>query len=299
MDYELLLFDRIEVIRSVNAQYNLENNAYLSFSGGKDSTVLHYLLDLAIPGNSIPRVYINTGIEYNDVVDYVKTLAKQDSRIEVVDSKKNIKKILDEYGYPFKSKEHSLRVEQFNKGSNANFIKKYLRKTDYKGGYVCPKKLLYQFQEKGKYHYSNHCCDKLKKKVAVEWQRKNNRTIVLTGMRSDEGGNRKKIKDCILTDKKGNLKKFHPLLVVDENFLNEFIKRNKIRLCKLYYPPFYFKRTGCKGCPYAIDLEEELQKMEIYLPTERKQCEWIWKPVYEEYRRLGYRLKKEEKISLF
>lgn len=35
---------------------------------------------------------------------------------------------------------------------------------------------------------------------------------------------------------------------------------------------------------------------------ERKQCEIIWKPVYDEYRRLGYRLKKNEKykqMSLF
>ena len=35
------------------------------------------------------------------------------------------------------------------------------------------------------------------------------------------------------------------------------------------------------------------------MPNERKQCEYIWKPVYEEYRRLGYRLKKVEKIKLF
>lgn len=45
-DYELLEIDRIAKIQSINKQYDLENNAYLSFSGGKDSKVLHYLLDL-------------------------------------------------------------------------------------------------------------------------------------------------------------------------------------------------------------------------------------------------------------
>lgn len=55
-DYELTLFDRIEVIKSTNKKYDLEHNAYLSFSGGKDSTVLHYLLDIALPNNQIPRV---------------------------------------------------------------------------------------------------------------------------------------------------------------------------------------------------------------------------------------------------
>lgn len=29
--------------------------------------------------------------------------------------------------------------------------------------------------------------------------------------------------------------------------------------------------------------------MDKYFPAERKQCEYIWKPIYEEYRRIGYR----------
>lgn len=32
--------------------------------------------------------------------------------------------------------------------------------------------------------------------------------------------------------------------------------------------------------------------MEKLLPNERKACEIIWKPVYDEYRRIGYRLNK-------
>ena len=39
------------------------------------------------------------------------------------------------------------------------------------------------------------------------------------------------------------------------------------------------------------DLEHQLQVMEQLLPIERKQCEVIWKPVYDEYRKIGYRLK--------
>ena len=58
-DYEFLLADRISKIKSINDRYDLSNKAYLSFSGGKDSTVLHYLIDEALPDNSIPRVYFN------------------------------------------------------------------------------------------------------------------------------------------------------------------------------------------------------------------------------------------------
>ena len=69
---EFLLADRITKIKSINEQYDLEHNAYISFSGGKDSTVLSHLIDEALPGNNIPRVYINTGIEYKMVVAFVE-----------------------------------------------------------------------------------------------------------------------------------------------------------------------------------------------------------------------------------
>lgn len=53
-----------------------EGNFYISFSGGKDSTVLHHLIDEAIPGNKISRVFINTGIEYEFIRKYVIDLKK-------------------------------------------------------------------------------------------------------------------------------------------------------------------------------------------------------------------------------
>ena len=51
-DYELTLFDRIEMIRKTNKKYDLEKNGYVSFSGGKDSMVLSALIDMALPNNS-------------------------------------------------------------------------------------------------------------------------------------------------------------------------------------------------------------------------------------------------------
>ena len=41
--------------------------------------------------------------------------------------------------------------------------------------------------------------------------------------------------------------------------------------------------------------QKQLDIMEELLPNEKKQCELIWKPVYDEYRRIDYRLRKEEK----
>lgn len=68
---EFLLQDRLNVIRDTINKYG-EENFYLSFSGGKDSTVVHHLLDMALPENRIPRVFSNTGIEYNAIVEIVR-----------------------------------------------------------------------------------------------------------------------------------------------------------------------------------------------------------------------------------
>ena len=77
--------------RDTNRKYDLENNSYISFSGGKDSTALHHLVDIVLPGNKIPRVYCNTGIEYRDIADFVKKLQESDDRIIIIQPKKNIK----------------------------------------------------------------------------------------------------------------------------------------------------------------------------------------------------------------
>ena len=298
LEFELLEFDRINVIKDTINKYGIDN-FYLSFSGGKDSTILHYLLDKAIPNNTIPRVFINTGIEYNDIVNFTLELAKNDNRFVILKPQQSISKTLEKYGYPFKSKEHSLRVYEFNKGSKSPYIKKYITGIDKKGKetpFCCPKILLYQFQEQGKYNYSNLCCYKLKKEPVHKWEKENKKPIVITGMRNEEGGNRKNL-GCIITNNKGKLLKFHPLIKVNEQWENWFINKYNIKLCKLYYPPYNFKRTGCKGCPFNLQLQEQLDTMAIYMPQEKKQCEIIWKPVYDEYRRLNYRLK--DKITIF
>lgn len=119
----------------------------------------------------------------------------------------------------------------------------------------------------------------------------NNKSIAITGIRGAEGGMRGLVGCTIFKDKK--LIKFHPLQVISDEWEDEFIKRNNIQLCELYYPPYNFKRTGCKGCPFALGLQEQLLTMKKLLPNEYKQCLHLWKPVYDEYVRLGYRLSKD------
>lgn len=127
-DNELLLFDRVNVIKDTIKKYG-EENFYLSFSGGKDSTVLHHLLDMAIPNNKIPRVFINTGIEYLKIVEFVKEMAKNDSRFVILAPSVKPKEMLEKYGYPFKSKQHSHNFEvYFHNRKEFNEIKEKIDK---------------------------------------------------------------------------------------------------------------------------------------------------------------------------
>ena len=290
---EFLLQDRITKIRSVNEKYNLEDKSYISFSGGKDSSVLSKLFDLAIPGNSIPRVFINTGIEYNMIVDFVKDCKEHDERIIIIKPSQDIKHVLEKYGYPFKSKEHSQKVSYYQNGGLEKTVVDYLGRGD-KKTFTCPKKLEYNFTPEFTLKVSDKCCYKLKKEPADSWSSENKKPVAITGMRKNEGGIRRSIKSCTVfyDDECKELKKFHPLLPVNDDFINWFIKSYNVNLCCLYSPPYNFKRTGCKGCPYSTDLKKQLEIMKNYLPAERKQCETIWKPVYEEYRLTGYRLEK-------
>lgn len=292
---ELILYDRIDHIKNT-LNKNIDNT-YISFSGGKDSTILHYLIDIAIPNNDIPRVFINTGIEYNDIVNFVKDLQKNDDRIIIINSGINIKNMLETYGYPFKSKEHSKKLDLYQHGSSSEWITNYLDEHKI-SKFKCPKVLRYQFNKNYNIKISDKCCQKLKKDVLHNYEKNNNKKCGITGMRNSEGGQRANL-NCILLDKKGNLKRYHPLAKVTDEWCEWFIEKYNIKLCKLYYEPFNFKRTGCKGCPFSLDLQKQLDIMEKYLPQELLQCEKIWEVVYKDYRAHNYRLKNKKQLELF
>lgn len=287
-DNEFLLHDRITKIQSVIRKYG-EENFYISFSGGKDSTVLSALVDMALPDNKIPRVYANTGIELNMIRDFVFDMAKADDRVVILKPSVSIKPMLEKEGYPFKSKEHSLYVSEYQRmGGKSACYTRYLHPEEKRKRYGCPKILTYQFTSDFNLKISKKCCDRLKKEPMHNWQKEHKKTFTITGMRADEGGSRNNITCFNLKNKR-----FHPLAPVTKSWEEWFIEEYNIRICDIYKEPYNFSRTGCKGCPFALNLQEELDTLERFFPKERAQCEIIWKPVYDEYRRIGYRLKKK------
>lgn len=296
MDNEFLLQDRIQKIQQIIKKYG-EDNFYMSFSGGKDSTVLSALIDMALPENKIPRVYANTGIEYRLILDFVEREREKPHSWELIILKPKvpIKPMLEKEGYPFKSKFHSKYVYLWWRNKSKT-TEEYYKRTSNWHNRMCPKILQYQFEQKLPFEISDKCCDKLKKDPIHEWQVENHKEYAIIGIMTDEGGRRESA-HCLAFN--GNkLKAFQPLVPVTKEWEDWFIDAYKINICEIYRPPYNFTRTGCKGCPFNIHLQNDLDTLEKYFPEERKQCEIIWKPVYDEYRRINYRLKSDNQMTI-
>ena len=125
-----------------------------------------------------------------------------------------------------------------------------------------------------------------------KWAETNNKSYTIIGIMHDDGGQREKSKCLAFENNK--LKAFQPLVPLTKEWENWFIDEYNIDISDIYKPPYNMRRTGCKGCPFALELQAELDMLEEFFPAERKQCEYIWAPVYAEYRRLGYRLKEKK-----
>lgn len=285
---EFILADRITKIQSTVNQYG-QDSFYISYSGGKDSVVLSHLVDLAIPGNQIPRVYIDTGIDLYMIRDFVRDQKQKDPRIQIVSPKIPIKKTLETFGYPFKSKEFSRVLSLYQRKGMMPTVKKFLHPREDTGRrYQCPKSLTWMFSDQCGLRISDKCCYYMKEKPLRDWANEHHKKCTMTGIRKSEGGRREHAR-CIT--QRGRKVYFNPLLVVNDEWEEWFIREYSIEICGIYNPPYNFDRTGCKGCPFNIHIQRDLETLEKYFPVERKQCEAIWKPVYELYRKMHYRLK--------
>lgn len=285
-EQQFLFQDRIQKIRQIYKEYDLENVGYISFSGGKDSVIVSKLFDLAIPENRLPRVFCNTGLEYTETVKYVKRCAETDSRIKIILPRYSVKTCFSEYGYPFKSKYHAHLLNLYQRNPNAESALKYVHRGDH-SQWACPDKLIYQFSPDFKLKVSDKCCYKLKKEPFTKYSKETGRTIGITGMRRAEKGLRNDL-PC-LSFRREKLHLFSPLAPCNNEFEFWFIKEFNVILSPLYYEPFNFQRTGCIGCPFAVHVKEQLEIMKEKIPQDYKRAINLFSPVYEEYARIGYR----------
>ena len=214
------------------------DHLYVPVSGGKDSTVLSFLVEevqkeRGIPKKAIPRVNSNTGNEYDDVLENARSLSDLEVR-----PKHNLIWVLTNDGYPIGSKKVSrmLRDLQNPTETNYNSRKLYLEGIKKDGSksksFKLPKKY-YPFINSC-IRCSEKCCYYLKKEPMHTYERDNKRHPIL-GTMAAEGGTRKSgyLQTGCNAFKTGNGKSI-PLGFWTENDILMTIKLFSIQIPKSY-----------------------------------------------------------------
>lgn len=131
------------------------DGVYISFSGGKDSTVLLDLVRQEYP--NIEAVFVDTGLEYPELRQFVKTI----DNVTWLRPKMNFKQVIDKYGYPVISKENSMYIYDIRNAKKQSTKDRRLY-GDSQGRFKLPKK--YHYLINAPFKISHMCCNVMKKK---------------------------------------------------------------------------------------------------------------------------------------
>jgi len=283
---------------------------YISFSGGKDSTVLLDIVRKLYP--DVEAVFVDTGLEYPEIRQFVKSF----ENITWLKPKMTFKEVCLKYGFPFISKEISGKI--FMARKNIESGKDTLRvrqlngiekdKDGNKSRYNCEK---YGFALNSPFLIGDHCCEVMKKTPTKLFEKNTGKKPIL-GMMAHESSKREQdyLKTgCNAFDKKRS--QSQPIGFWTEQDVLQYIKQNNIQICSVYGDIVYTdddgmqydndifncgmklkttgcNRTGCMFCGYGCHLEKPGEgRFEMMKETHPKQYEYIVKP--EEEGGLGYK----------
>lgn len=146
-----------------------EDSVYVSFSGGKDSTVLLDIVRKDYP--NVPAVFVNTGLEYPSV----RKFALSKENVTELRPRMNFRQVVAKYGYPIIGKRQARYIHDLQTAGEHNQNTVHLRLTGLnQEGHYCPTMQLpkkYLFLSDAPFFISEECCNVMKKKPMKELEK--------------------------------------------------------------------------------------------------------------------------------
>lgn len=283
LDEKVLLTQR----RIEEFYYKTRGQCYISFSGGKDSTVLMHIARDMFP--DIPAVFVNTGLEYPEIrqfalsFDNVKELRPMWGRRSRNHKPTDVMGFMDVvslYGYPLISKDVSRSIKDARSNKNSHAYRKMTGtiSLDMRNGKSRFDHSAYKPIIGLPVRISNMCCDVMKKSPAKNYGDEIKRfpmvaTMACEGINREAGWTRF---GCNVFDGKNPMSR--PMSFWLEQDVLRYIVENNIPICSVYgdvcvqdydgnlYTPSSVcsgklvcsgcSRTGCMFCAFGAHLEK-------------------------------------------
>lgn len=267
---------------------HFDGNVYVAFSGGKDSTVLLDLARRVFP--DIPAVFVDTGLEFPELREFVKTI----DNVVWLKPAMNFKRVIETYGYPLISKEVSNNIYYAKKNLESGKITTRVQKVrgelkDNDGNlskYNCDQ---WSSLLEAPFLIGNKCCDVMKKAPFKKYEAETGRKPILGTMACES--RMRKIKwfqrGCNAFD--GVYQSSQPMSFWTENDVLEYLYRYGIKYASVYGDIIMdndgvcsttgCRRTGCVFCGYGCHLEEEPNRFQSLKITHPKLWNYCMKPV--------------------
>jgi 3'-phosphoadenosine 5'-phosphosulfate sulfotransferase (PAPS reductase)/FAD synthetase len=244
----------IKSIKRIQDWYEaFEGDVHVSFSGGRDSTVLLDLVRAIYP--DVRGVFSNTGLEYPEIVKFVKAT----SNIVVVRPKKTFKQVLDTHGYPIISRKVAKQINVIRKNApeSANtrnlFLTGYNRKGKYLSQWKLPQK--WRFLLDAPFKISDSCCDILKKEPLKRYEKQHKTAAFIGTMASDSWGREHGylMRGCNDYNRKFST----PLSFWMQADIQQYVKLRSLQICSIYCGENAVQNTGCIFCLFGVHMEKE------------------------------------------